>query len=198
MNPCPLRIVKIKIPVMRKSVFVLFILSLLLSLPSFAQQDKEPSVKDQKVRERIFVGGFLGLQLGTQTAVNVSPLVGYRITNWLSAGLGGTYQYYNDRFLGESNVTHVYGYSFFTRVQIIPRAFIQGEYERLSLKSRVQDGAFIPGVRRWEENIFLGGGYRQPLSERATLNVMLLYNFNKESTAYYQNPIFRVGVDFRL
>ena len=184
---------------MNKSFYILFPVILLIASPLFGQAAQERDVKEMKVRERIFVGGFIGLQFGTQTAINISPLAGYRITNRLSAGIGGTYQYYNDRLIpGQFNITHVYGYSFFTRFRIIPRAFLHAEYEKLNLSSTRVGPEFSPGTRIWEENYFLGGGYRQPLSDRVSLNIMLLYNFNKETNAYYQNPIFRFGIDVAL
>lgn len=183
---------------MKKILFVSLLVTALFLPKLSAQAFEERDVKDMTVRERFFVGGFLGLQLGTQTAINVSPLLGYRFSNRLSAGVGGTYQYYNDRFFGQSNTTHLYGYSLFTRFRVIPRAFIHAEYESMSLKSRLEGPGFEQGPRTWEENIFLGGGYRQPLSDRVSLNIMLLYNFNNNSQAYYQNPIFRVGVDVSL
>ncbi|MBW6499192.1 MAG: hypothetical protein K0B09_12435 [Bacteroidales bacterium] len=183
---------------MKKILLVSLLVSALFLPGLSAQAFEERDVKDMTVKERFFLGGFLGLQLGTQTAINVSPLLGYRFSNRLSAGVGGTYQYYNDRFFGQSNTTHLYGFSLFSRFRVIPRAFIHAEYERLSLRSRVEGPGFEQGPRSWEENIFLGGGYRQPLSDRVSLNIMLLYNFNENSQAYYQNPIFRVGVDVSL
>ena len=46
-------------PVMKKSLFVLLLTSVMLSLPVLAQESEEPHVKDLKIRERFFVGGFI-------------------------------------------------------------------------------------------------------------------------------------------
>jgi hypothetical protein len=183
---------------MTKGLLIFFSIILLYIPQLKAQAEEEPSVREMKVRERIFVGGFIGLQFGTSTVINISPVIGYRITNRFSAGLGGTYQYYNDKFFGQSNTMHIIGYSFFSRFRVIPRAFLHAEYERLRLNSRFDDPNFETGNYFWEENFFLGGGYRQPLSDRMTLNLMLLYNFNSKSKVYYQNPIFRFGIDVSL
>ncbi|HSV88584.1 MAG TPA: hypothetical protein VLH61_08075 [Bacteroidales bacterium] len=181
----------------KKSIF-LFLFAILITSGLRANEVQEPDVKDLTIRERFFVGGFIGLQFGTQTAINVSPTAGFRFTNRLSAGVGGTYQYYNDRFFGRSFSTHVYGYSFFARFSILRRVFLHAELEQLSLKSRNEEFLGDPGERYWETNRFLGAGYRQPLSERVWFNIMVLYNFNEDSRAYFQNPIFRFGIDVAL
>jgi len=183
---------------MNKKPIILLICFLLSGFVLKAQEIEEPDVRDLTIRERFFVGGFIGLQFGTQTAINISPIAGFRFTNRLSAGVGGTYQYFNDRFFGRSIITHIYGYSFFTRFTVIPRAFLHAEFEQLSLQSREERILDQPGERFWETNWFLGAGYRQPLSERVWFNVMVLYNFNQESKAYFQNPIFRFGINVGL
>jgi len=164
----------------------------------FTQAIEGRDVTDLSARERIFVGGFLGLQLGTQTAINVSPQAGYLISNRFSAGLGATYQLYHDRFFGQSFTTHVFGYSLFGRLHIMPRIFAHFEFEQLNLQFRENRVLDQPGERFWESNVFLGAGYRQPMSERVNLNIMLLYNFNHQSQAYHQNPLFRFGIDVTL
>lgn len=164
----------------------------------FSQAIEGRDVSDLSARERIFVGGFLGLQLGTQTAINVSPQAGYLISNRFSAGLGATYQLYHDRFFGQSFTTHVFGYSLFGRLHIIPRVFAHFEFEQLNLQFRENRVLDQPGERFWESNVFLGAGYRQPMSDRVNLNIMLLYNFNDQSQAYHQNPLFRFGIDVAL
>src|SRR5215216_5004176 len=53
--------------------------------------------KSQKERgfdpDRLVFGGGLGASFGTYTAVSVSPVIGYRFTDWLAAGVGVGYQY---------------------------------------------------------------------------------------------------------
>jgi hypothetical protein len=45
-------------------------------------------------KDRIVVGGSLGAQFGNSTYVEVSPIVGYKVTDMFTAGVGFSYQYY--------------------------------------------------------------------------------------------------------
>lgn len=176
---------------------------LLLILPFQANADDEENVRDLPTRERIYVGGYIGLQIGTITAVVISPTVAYRFTNRYTMGVGGTYQYYRDRGWGISPQfsasTNIFGGSVFARYNITRQFFAHTEFEALNLDSQMGfgTGSSLDG-RFWEYNYFAGGGYRAPLGPRAYLNIMILYNFNSESVVYYQNPVFRFGLDVRL
>jgi hypothetical protein len=187
---------------MRLALVCIVFFSLMPNINFGASFDDEKDVKDMSTRERIFVGGYIGLQFGTITSVNISPTIGYRLSNKLSAGVGGTYQYYRNRgWLLVSDVsysTHIYGGSVFARYLITRQFFAHGELEALNLDSRIGFSANPSENRFWERNYFLGGGYRQALGPRTFLNIMLLYNFNNNSVIYYQNPIFRFGLDVRM
>ncbi len=186
-----------------KNILAFLLAFFMLTAPFTVLASDEEDVKDLPFRERLYVGGYLGLQIGTITAINISPTVAYRFTNRITGGVGGTYQYYRDRGWGVnpefSTSTHIYGGTVFTRYNITPRIFAQVEYEALNLDSQM---GFLSGSsaggRFWEHNYFAGGGYRAPLGPRAYLNLMLLYNFNSESVVHYQNPVFRFGIDVRL
>lgn len=185
---------------MRKKIsfFVLLILFPFLVFPQFGEREGEPDVREMSTRERFFVGGFLGLQLGTFTAVGVNAHGGYRFTNRLSAGVGGSYQYTNDRWLGESFSSHTYGGSVFARFRVFDQAFIHAEQEWLSLLSRLELINPENRPRISEQNLLLGPGYAIRLSPRARINILLLYNFNENSQVYFNNPFFRVGLDISL
>lgn len=171
------------------TTFILFTTQLFAN-----NNDDDYDVRDLDFKERIFFGGYIGLQFGDFTFVDISPIAGYRITNKLSAGIGLTYQYFHDRFFGYG--THTFGGSTFARFLIIPQAFVYAEYEMLNLESTYffEDN----GNRFWEYNYFLGAGYRQRIGSRAFFNIMLLYNFNDDSFVYFQNPIFRFSIEVGL
>lgn len=156
------------------------------------------NVSDMSTRERIFVGGFVGLQLGTFTAINLHLHAGYLITNRLSAGIGGNYQYANDRFMGQSYSSHVVGGSVFARFRVYDHLFLHAEGERLRLQSRLSliDPDDRPTIT--ENNLLVGPGYGLPLSDRVRINLLLLYNLNENSQVYFNNPFFKVGVDIYL
>jgi hypothetical protein len=201
---------------MKKTILIGLLIAFPLCLHAqiLEGDDQEKDVKDMTTPERIFVGGFLGLQFGSFTAINVNLHGGYRITNRLSAGLGGMYQYSNDRWFNQSVVSHVYGGSVFARFRVIYQAFIHAEHEWLSVQSRGylglpgsgfqplpgENGTFDPDnrTRSTEKNFLLGPGYAFRVGPRVTLNILALYNFNTSSAVYFDNPFFRAGIDVSL
>lgn len=187
-----------------KKFYVLFvcIAGVVVMMWPVGVQADERDVHDLSMRERIFVGGFLGAQFGTFTTVSLSLHAGYRITNRLSAGIGGNYQYTNDSWFGQSFSSHVYGGNAFARFRVYSTLFLHAEFERIRVQSRVPvlDPDFDPDDRTFitENNYFVGAGYGLPMSDRIRLNLLLLYNFNQTSQAYRDNPVFRIGVDVYL
>jgi len=167
-------------------------------IPREKEKNEDPDISELSVRERFFVGGFLGLQFGDFTMVGVNTHAGFRITNRLSAGIGGTYQYINDRWLGQSLSSHTYGGGVFARFRVFDQLFVHAEQEWLNLMSRPDNSGPETRQRISEDNFLLGPGYGLRLSEKVRLNLLVLYNFNKDSQVYFTNPFFRVGVDIYL
>jgi hypothetical protein len=157
------------------------------------------SAEDRNVRlmspvERIFVGGYLGAHFDYLTTLSLHAHTGYLITNRLSAGLSGNIQY--SAFWGQRELaTHVYGGGAFLRFRVINDFFVQTEFERLHLRIRQSNSSPDNYARSREDNYFIGLGYAAPVSRRVNLNLVLLYNIEQNSTVYFNNPFFRIGVD---
>lgn len=144
--------------------------------------------------ERIFFGGNLGAQFGTYTVVEVSPLVGYHITDRLAAGIGATYIYLNVKDFDYE--TNIFGGKVFTEYAIIENVVAHAEYEVLNFeafddftdeKKRVNVGSLL-----------VGGGYRQRLGGNSFITLMILYNLTETRYTPYENPIIRIGFAFGL
>lgn len=143
--------------------------------------------------DRVFTGGNLGAQFGQVTFIDVSPLIGYRITDKISAGIGATYQYYHYQDKYYDLETNVYGGRVFGRYLFNDYLFAHVEYEYLNLE------AFDFQRRRVDVgSLMAGGGYVQHLSDRAAIVAMILYNFTESVYTPYQNPIIRVGINIGL
>ncbi|MBQ1730900.1 MAG: hypothetical protein II037_01680, partial [Bacteroidales bacterium] len=72
---------------MKKILLSILLMSLALGLSAqYLEKDPPPSPV-----QRIFFGGNLDMGFGTVTQISLSPEVGYRITNRLSAGVGIDY-----------------------------------------------------------------------------------------------------------
>jgi hypothetical protein len=157
-----------------------------------AQSDEDMS--NASLKDRIYFGGNLGLQFGTITNIELSPLVGYRFTQDFSAGLGITYIYYKFDDNNRNFETNIYGYRLFARHNIQQNFYALAEYENLSLEFfNINDGSVN---RQWVPGIFIGGGYFQPIGRRAGFNMAALYNviYDDQKSPYNSPWVIRIGV----
>jgi hypothetical protein len=171
----------------------IFLFLVLLSTVGMAQDSSMIRKHPPKTNiwDKVYFGGNFGMQFGTSTFIDISPLVGYRITDKFSLGVGVTYQYYHYRDLNFNLETNVYGGRVFGRYLFTDYLFGHLEYEYLNLEAF----DFFPPRRVDVESILGGGGYMQRVGRNAAIVAMILYNFTESAYTPYQNPIIRIGLN---
>jgi hypothetical protein len=189
------------------SIFVL----LCFSLPILSQ-DKKPEKKEEpkksKKWDKFILGGNIGLQFGTVTYIDISPILGYYATPRLITGLGLTYQYYNDSYYSGYS-THIFGGRTFVNYAVVEHLgrnlkmktditiFVHTEYEALNIGRDFTEAKNADATKRfWLNGILLGGGIRKPIGKRSSFNFTVLYNILADSRTPYTNPIIRIGFFF--
>ena len=169
----------------------LLLFVVLLSLNGIAQDStmirKHPPEKN--FWDKVYFGGNFGLQFGTSTFIDLSPLMGYRITDKFSAGVGVTYQYYHYKDRYYDLATNVYGGRIFGRYMFTDNLFGHAEYEYLNLEAF----DFFPRRRVDVGSLLVGGGYIQRIGPNSAMVAMILYNLTESAYTPYQNPIIRIG-----
>lgn len=148
---------------------------------------EEPKAKEPKeykeavpFKDRFFTGGGFGLSFGNYTNIMLSPILGYKITDWFAGGVGLTYIYIGDSFSSETFL----GKKVFLQGMIYKGIFGHVEYERFSSFNE-----------KYSVDATLGGaGYRQMISNKVGLDLMLLLNLNQtDHSAYADGLIYRFG-----
>jgi hypothetical protein len=191
---------------MRKYTFPIVLASILLliSTGSFAQKNTD---------SRFFWGGNLGLMFGTYTIIDISPEVGYKVTERFHVGTGLTYTYYKYKIEGTYNgssttngysfSTSIYGGRLFTRFYVLPNLFLHAEDEiiNLDLPDAPELYPHNPTLKRlWLNSVLAGAGYGYAFNvDGPALSIAVLFrvNHDKYDDFYpYQNPIVRIGLGF--
>ncbi|HEY4800173.1 MAG TPA: hypothetical protein VII99_13920 [Bacteroidia bacterium] len=156
------------------------------------EKEKEKEKKPFWSLDKVYVGGGLGLQFGNFTMVNLSPDIGYRITDRYSAGIGVRYIYLSDKRYIPPSELNIYGGSIFNRFIITKFLFAHAEYEILN------GPWYSNSVQRSNlNNIWVGGGLRQAAGN-SSFNIMALWNLNETPINPFPNPQIRMGISIGL
>jgi hypothetical protein len=152
--------------------------------------------KKESFKDKLFFGGGLGLQFGQVTLIDVSPIIGYKLTNRLQPGIGLTYSYCNYKTNNIPIEYSTYGGNVFTRFFLFDNIFAHVEAEYLNIKVYTFSGSSYRTNRQWIDSYLVGAGYFQKMGERGGISFTVLWNLNESELSPYTNPILRIGFNF--
>jgi hypothetical protein len=183
-----------------KRVFILiFTVALTTALMGQGRSEQTPSLS-----QRLFYGGSFGLQFGTVTNIEVSPVVGFWLLPRVAVAAGPSYQYYKDPY-GKTSLYGGKAFMQFMLIQdlnnVIPLGlnlgiFVQGQYEGLSLERAFFDSSPDLSGRIYNGTFLAGAGVSQPLGPRAFMNFTFLWPFNQSEYTLYTSPEINVSFYF--
>lgn len=177
---------------------IFFLLFINTSLLSAQRKDIPP------LRDRLFYGGSFGLQFGSVTDIQLSPVIGIWILPRIGIAAGPTYRFYKNYFIK----TDIYGgrsYAELVLVQdlnnIVPLGintgiFLHLEDELLSLKSSSWKNPPYTSDRFYLNTVLAGAGISQPMGRRSSFNFMFLWALNDSYYNLYSTPEIRIAFIF--
>ncbi|MGC1391644.1 MAG: hypothetical protein WA816_11455 [Bacteroidales bacterium] len=199
---------------LRRVLLVNLLIFISFSIISGQKTKEEQFPFDQKdnngtpsFKERLFYGGSFGLQFGTITDIQVSPVIGYWVLPRVAVALGPTYRYYKD----PSSETAIYGAKCYVQFAVIQDLssiiqmgghtgiFLHLEDELLSLNSYFWKwplGIPFSTERFYLNTLLAGGGISQQIGRRASLNFMVLWPLNDSDYDLYNKPELRISFSF--
>ena len=191
------------IPLSRRiqNIVVIVLLFFVSSSDFFAQRVKEAP---PPLSQRMFFGGNLGLQFGTITDIQISPIVGVWLLPRLAVAIGPDYRYYKY----QSEQTSIYGgkgylqfvvvkdISTFLPIGASTGIFLHMEDEVLSLESSYWKNPPVFSSRFNINTVLAGGGISQQIGRRSSIDLMMLWVLNDPGYDVYSNPEFRISFIF--
>jgi hypothetical protein len=195
----------------------LLIISLFVITANIIAQVEEPVTPRQgepkeKVRfsDRMVFGGDIGLSFGSITYIKLAPIVGYRLTERFTAGLGPIYIY--ERYKDYNLESSTYGGKVVASFTVfkgkenegplgIGNILLHAENEALNIEPSygVNNGSWIYyyfGDRVWIDNLLLGGGILQTISGNFCISILILWDVTRNKYSPYSNPILKFGFYF--
>jgi hypothetical protein len=159
------------------------------TLPS-SEQGRE-KMSDLTNRERTVVGGSLGLGLSSSNGSGmffgaITPLVGYRITERFSAGVGFNYTYYRTRLFQEQ----YYAGIAWARLGLFNGIFACAEINQVNAPV----SAFSNSSRETFPILLAGAGISQGIGHGLGTYFQIMYDFTEEERSPYGPLIIRGGI----
>lgn len=156
----------------------------------YRMNDEKEKPEKTPFIDRLFWGGNVGAWIGNPTFLDLSPLVGIKITEKFSAGVGVIYNYYSYKYNNYSYTLNLYGGRVYARYFFLENVFGQVGWDRIN---RDDPYAKKLNARVWVDNILMGGGIRYPIGDRFFMVATGLWNLNQTPLSPYANPIIQIG-----
>ena len=186
---------------MRKFLFCILLITFALGTNAQYLETEPPPTPVQ----RIFYGGNLDMAFGMVTQISLSPQVGYRITNRLSAGVGIDYMFvYSEEYSFKGSIFGGNVFASFTVIKslgdLIP--FLGTDmgilvYGQFSYTNMGKFYTVLSGEEpMWIASPMLGLGFQIPIGRRSYMLLSVMYNFNETLYSLYSNPVVKVSYQF--
>jgi hypothetical protein len=197
-------------------------LCLLLFVSIIVAQDEEEEKKGGFKKENLFTGGSVTLSFfNQQTVLGANPMFGYKIADWVDAGLAFNFLYNGARDYSQFNDKvrqTVYGPGAFVRLYPARFLFVQGQFEHNFSKLKyIYPGGSPTETHKAEANsLLLGAGIAQGREKGSTTfyYISLLFDVLKNINSPYvdvsynpnnpseqrinMQPIIRAGINVGL
>jgi len=147
------------------------------------------------LKDRISYGGFINpnyaiSSYGSLLSVSANPNIGYRVTEEMTIGIGGTYYYSSLRTSLGKYTQSIYGPNAFCRYKIFGSSFLQVEYDKMN-----QPDYYGGSDKRvWVDYLYVGGGYYQRMTENSGFIISFMYNLIPNNNTVFLNRILNFGV----
>jgi len=185
---------------MRRLLIAMFLVGVTAVGASAQKADStatRPPAKGKSEPSKVYFGGTVGFNFGDYFRVSVTPWVGYKLAPKASVGAKVGYEYIEDDRYAEKVTSHNYGGSLFTRYLVHPRLYAHAEFAEVSYKYST---ANFESDRKWVPFLWLGGGYLQPISPRASMIIEVLFDVLQDNNSPYDDwaPYVSIGVGVGL
>lgn len=153
-----------------------------------------------RLMDHLRFGGDFGLGFATGAfSVQFCPQVGYYFNQYITAGLIGTYEYYKYNSSSYNSISSsVYGGGIYADGHPLDFLVIHAEAQVICYDNYWAN--YNDPEKKVDIPILIGGGYHKQLTDRASVNMMLLWNLNAtkglEHNTSFSNPIIRINVTF--
>ena len=204
---------------MKKLLLSVVLLSAVLMAGAQAKEKKEEEKSKGFKKENLFTGGSVTLAFYSGgTTLGASPVFGYRLANWIDAGVVVNYTYDSRRdypYINDKIRQSVYGGGAFTRIYPVNFLFAQAQFEHnFTTVKNIPAGLGSSDKYKVDANsLLVGAGYaqgREPGSN-TFFYVAILFDVLKNRNSPYVsevsgngttsirvNPIYRAGVNIGL
>jgi hypothetical protein len=160
---------------------------------------KKPIAPESELMKKLYFGCNLAAQFYSSGGYNVfyydlSPNVGYKITDKFSAGVQIVYNNTIEAAGGQSVSYNVIGGGVFARYLVLKFLFLQVEYDILTTPPSYR----YAQNRNMSDEKLGGVGFKRNFTDKVSYYISILYDFAAEpNSPYYYSPIvYRVGVAY--